>query len=406
MEGVYLLQPNGNITSLLSGYSKNFEEEAFKEFGDKTQQFGQLFEEDFVEVCNRRVFSFNVGEGTRLSFVFFKDSPGLDNPPDPIALFRVAFKSFTSKLIPKLISSPDTETEQVVEHQKMMLVEGESEAIAPVDLLRSSELLLQLAFDYQNLVPDPVFAGEEWQSMLRVFKDDLRIAAVRSSCLMAAKLSTVQDQLAHVQQAFETSRSLQDQREKRIDVLSKAVQTLYVHLEKSEQCQTSNSSHLPVSETASSPITTLNNSLLEAEEKKLVSTTISEEKQVTCVEGEEKGLSDDHGNVNTDSNPVDAEETNATVANELEKLLMASKHAIFYLQRDLEAIKLERDSYYHQVLELRRARQIYEIKRHSELENIPPAEPPNGFQKKKKLKAEDASASTNGKTNILNGKAG
>jgi len=402
MEGVYVLQPNGDITSLLSGYSKNFEKEAFKEFGDKTQKFGQLFDAEFVEVCRRKVFSFDVAEGTRLSFVFSKDTPPLDGSPDPMTLFRVAFKTFTLRLIPKI----NSET-HLVDDSSLILLEG-GETFPSIDILRSSELLLQLAFDYEKFVASQSnkdFPIEEWQRMLGVFKDDIRVAAVRSSNFLASQLNIVQNKLVDMHQDYETSRLIQDERDKRIDVLSKTVQTLSVHLEKSEHIQTSSSTQQILSDTASGPNTAIINSPLKVNASKSLTTTCGI--QSICKDsGEEKESTGDMGDVATDSNPVDDVEGNVTVVTNLEKLLLASKQAIFYLQRDLQAVKLERDSYYHQILELRRARQIYEKKRHQNLKNIPPGEPPDDLQKKNKLKEDDASAAVNGKTNTFQGQAG
>jgi len=403
MEGVYLLQPNGDITSLLSGYSKNFEEEAFQEFGDKTQNFGQLFKTDFVEVCNRRVFSFDVAESTRISFVLNKDTPPIDGSPNPTTLFRVAFETFRSRLIPKI----NSEAHLTDDSSRMMLLEGGcGETIPSIDLLRSSELLLQLAFDYEKFVATQSkedFPSEDWQSIIDIFKDDIRMIAVRASSVLASQLNIVQNQLALMQQGCETSRLLQEERDKEIDDLSKTVQTLSLHLEKNDHIQTSSPTQR-TPESASGPNITIINSLLRADESKMLSTT-GENRSISREEGEEKKLSEDHA-VATDLNRLDETEGNVKVDDELEKLLLASKQAVFYLQRDLQAMKLERDSYYQQILELRRARQIYESRRSQNLENIPSTEPPVGFQKKKKLKEKDVSAAVNGKANTLKGQVG
>jgi len=400
MDGVYLLQPNGDITSLLGGYSKNFEEEAFKEFGDKTQNFGQLFKTDFVEVCHRRVFSFDIAERTRISFVLNKNTPPIDGSPNPTTLFRVAFETFKSKIIPNINSEAD-----LTDYSSRMLLECEGgETIPSIDLLRSSELLLQLALDWEKFVVTQSkkdFPSEDWQSVVGIFKDDVRMIAVRASSILASQLNIVQNQLALMQQDCETSRLLRDERDKQIDHLNKAVQTLSLHLVKSEQIQTSSLTQR-TPEFAGSPNITIINSQMRPDESKMLSTT-GENRSISKHEGEEKELLEDH-DVANDSNPLNKIEGNVKVANELEKLLLASKQAVFYLQRDLQAMKLERDSYYQQILELRRARQIYESRR--SLENIPPAEPPVGFQKKKELKEEDVSATVNGKANTLIGEAG
>jgi len=403
MEGVYLLRSNGTITSLLGSYSKNFEKEAFKEFGDKTKQFGHLFESDFVKICNRIVFSFDVTEVTRLSFVFNKDHLSLTENPTPSELFTLAFKSFTSKLIPKSRSSPEGEELVTFDPearitQKPVITEDELTSLTC--LFRSSELLLRLAFDYESYVttqPDPVFPTLNWESMLTTFKDEIRIAAVRSSCRLAALLCTVQDQIANVRQALETSRYLQNEDNEGIEVLSTALQTLSLQLGKTEEkVEVISSQQSTTPTTAIDSNIPVTNKVTRTEEKNLR----SENKSTDSDEVHSKGSSHQQEGLSTDSNPA-AEEKNVKCANKLEKLLSASKNAIFYLQRDLAAMKLERDSYYHQILELRRARQIYETKRHQEMTETPSAEPP-GFPKKKP-KGKGTIVTANGKTNTLNG---
>jgi len=399
MEGVYLLRPNGTITSLLGSYSKNFEEEAFKEFGDKTKQFGHLFNTDFIHICNRKVFSFDVRVGTRLSFVFNGDYPSLAENPTPSQLFTVAFKSFTSKLLRKTKSSAEFEEPLAFEPEARVapnLVNTGYEVMSLTDLFRSSELLLRLAFDYENYVasqPDPIFPTPDWESMLGKFKDEIRLAAVRSSCTLAAQLNSVESQLASAKRAMEASRATQNERSERIEYLSKAVQTLSLQLEKNEQNNAIISSQQSISPTLTKD---QNISVSQKEEENLPDEKKSKPSEVEDFSHQRQELS-------TNSKPV-AEEKNVKVTNELEKLLLASKHAIFYLQRDLEEMKLERDSYYHQILELRRARQIYESKRHQEMTEIPPAEPPGFMKKKPKVKGVVATA--NGKTKKLNGQAG
>jgi len=409
MEGVYLLRSNGTITSLLGGYSKNFEKEAFNEFGEKTKQFGHLFDTDFVKICNRKVFSFNVTGETRLSFVFNKDHLSLTKNPTPSQLFTLAFKSFTSKLIPKSSSSPEGEEcvtfgpEAKMTQKPVNPVNTEDELMSLTCLFRSCELLLRLAFDYENYVatrPNPVFPTSDWESMLGAFKDEIRIAAVRSSCTLAAQLCNVQDQLANLRQALETSRSQQNERSEGIEVLSTAVQTLSLHLEKTEQKDAVISSQQSTSLTpAIESKIPVPSKVQRIEENNL----LSEKKSTDSDEGLSKDSSEQREDVSTDSNPA-AEEKIIKGANELEKRLSASENTIFYLQRDLAAMKLERDSYYHQILELRRARQIYETKRHQEMIETPPPEPP-GFTNKKPI-GKDFVATANGKTNTLNGQVG
>lgn len=406
MEGVYLLRSNGTITSLLGSYSKNFEEEAFKEFGNTTKQFGHLFDKDFVQICDRKVFSFDVSEGTRLSFVFAKDGPLLTENPTPSQLFTVAFKSFTLKLTPKNSSSPEVEDRLAFEPEAREDPKAEStggEIMSLTDLFRSSELLLRLAFDYENFVatqPNPIFPTPDWESMLGTFKDEIRIAAVRSSCTLAAELSSSETRLANSQKALKASRSLQNEQREQIDVLSEAVQQLTIDLEKAVPQNSLVSSQKSVASTLKKdPNLPVVNKLLNAEEEK---DPPMDTKSTDSQDGNAKDLRVRHRGESIDSNPA-AEEKGDKVTDELEKMLLASKDAIFYLQRDLEAVKLQRDSYYHQILELRRARQIYESKRHQEMTEIPPDEPPGLLKKKPKI---NWVATANGKTNTLIEQAG
>jgi hypothetical protein len=402
MEGVYLLQSNGTITSLLGCYSKSFEEEAFREFGDKTKQFGHLFDTNLNQICNRKAFSFDVSEGTRLSFVFSKDSPLISDNPTLSELFTVAFKSFTSKLILKTTSPVEGDVQETVNPQARAAqksLNSGSASISATELFRSSELLLRLAIDYQNYVasqPDPIFPTAEWENMLATFKDDIRIAAVRSSCTLAAQLDKAQMELACVQQGLEASRALQRERCEEIDVLTRAVEKLALQVEKNEHNKTILSQqHNSSAHTIHTSIPIINK-LPNVEEKCI----LSERKSTVCEVGDTKEVSGQREEVSTDSNP----DKNVEVVPNVEELLLASKHTIFYLQRDLEAMKLERDSYYHQILELRRAREIYEEKRRHEMEEASPTQPP-GFVKKKP-KGKGAVAAPNGKTNTLNGQVG
>jgi len=406
MEGVYLLRSNGTITSLLGNYSKNFEEEAFKEFGNTTKQFGHLFDKDFVQICDRKVFSFDVSEGTRLSFVFTKDGPPLAENPTPSQLFTVAFKSFTLKLSPKNSSSPEVEDPRAFDSNAKAIpksVSTEGEIMSLTDLFRSSELLLRLAFDYENYVatqPNPIFPTVDWESMLGTFKDEIRIAAVRYCCTFAAELSNTETQLANAQKALKASRSLQSKQREQIDVLSEAVQKLKIDLEEAVPRKSLVSSQKFVAATGKKePNLPVVNKLLTAEEKN----PSMDKKSTDSEDGGKNDFVVRRRGDSIDSNPA-AEEKSVKVTNELEKMLLASKDAIFYLQRDLEAVKLQRDSYYHQILELRRARQIYESKRHQEMTEIPPDEPPGLLKKKPKINYGVATA--NGKTNTLIEQAG
>jgi len=402
MEGVYLLQSNGTITSLLGCYSKNFEEEAFKEFGDKTKQFGHLFDTNLSEICNRKAFSFDVSEGARLSFVFSKDSPLISDNPTLSQLFTVAFKSFTSKLILKTTFPVEGDVQEIVNSQARTAqksLNSGSDNISSTELFRSSELLLRLAIDYQNFVarqPNPVFPKPEWEAMLSTFKDDIRIAAVRSSCTLAAQLEKAQMQLASVQQGLEASRALQSESLEEIDVLTRAVEKLAIQVEKTDQNKAIFSQQPASSSHTIDTDTPIINKLPKIDEKGIP----SERKSTDSEGGDAKELSDPREEVKTESNP----DRNLKAVPNAEELLLTSKHTIFYLQRDLEAIKLERDSYYHQILELRRAREIYEDKRRHEMEETPPAKPPGLV--KKKLKGKGAVPIPNGKTKTLNGQAG
>jgi len=392
-----VLRSNGTITSLLGGYSKNFEEEAFKEFGDKTKQFGHLFNMHYVEICSRKVFSYDVSDGTRLSFVFNKDGPPLDDNPTLSKLFTVAFKSFTSKLVPKATSPREGEVLESIHPQTAL--NNESDTLSWSELFGSSEQLLRLACDYETYVitqNDPIFLPPGWKRMLRTFKDDIRIAAVRSSCTLAAQLCSSQDKLACLQQALETSRALQNGQNEQIDVLSKAVQTLSLQVQKTEEKRT-----LTISQPYTVAHTYLTNIPLINRLPRIEENGMRMDKKYTENDGgEAMEFSNQPEEVSTDS--ISARNSKAIA--ELEKLLLTSKHAIFWLQRDLEAVKLERDSYYHQILELRRARQIYETKRRQEKARSPLGKPP-GFAKLKP-KAKGIVATSNRKTNTLNGQAG